>query len=66
MTQTDIVDQFSIFKITNENGLIMLDGELEGVSRYSRFRVVSFNNEYFNIFYEDNSTVYNIAIKINP
>ena len=64
MSQSDIQMSFNIISITNENGLIMLEGQLEGVSNYSKFRVVSFSNDSFNIFYEDKSTAYNIKIKL--
>lgn len=57
-------NKFVISEMTNENGLIMIKGQLEGVSAYSKFRVVSFTKEFFNIFYEDKSTAYNIRIKL--
>ena len=64
MSVKDLTGQLTINEITNENGLIMIDGQLEGVSNYSKFKVVSFTKEYFNIFYEDKSTAYNIKIKL--
>lgn len=64
MTKTPSQKIFKINSITNENGIIMIDGDLEEVSKYKKFRVVSFDKEYFNIYYEDKSTSYNIKIKI--
>lgn len=64
MTKTDFFNNFVISSITNENGLIIINGSLEGVLNYKLFRVVSFDNDYFNIYYEDKSTSYNIKIKI--
>lgn len=64
MTKTDIRSNFVINSITNENGLIIINGELQGESKYKTFRVVSFDTDYFNVYYEDKSTVYNIKIKI--
>ena len=61
---TDIQTRFKITNIINENGLIMIEGQLDGVSKYSKFRVVTFSNEYFNIFYEDKTTAYNIKIEL--
>jgi hypothetical protein len=55
---------FKINKITNENGLIMLDGVLEGVAKLFAFRVVSQSESRFNIFYEDRGTSYNIMISL--
>lgn len=63
-TNITTVKQFKIINITNENGLIMLDAQLDGVTKYTKFRVVSFSNTSFNIFYEDKSTVYNIKLDI--
>jgi hypothetical protein len=62
MTQSAIQLKFTIDNVLNENGLIMLEGKLEGVSKYSKFRVVSLSNNSFNIFYEDKSTVYNLKM----
>lgn len=64
MTKTPSQKIFRINSITNENGIIMIDGNLEEVSKYKKFRVVSFDKEYFNVYYEDKSTSYNIKIKI--
>jgi len=64
MSQSDIKTKFKIINISNENGLIMLEGQLDGVSKYSKFRVVSFSSDSFNIFYEDKSTAYNLKIEI--
>lgn len=64
MTKTDIQSNFVIVSITNENGIIMISGELQGESKYKTFRVVSFDKDYFNVYYEDKSTSYNIKIKI--
>ncbi len=64
LEQVTINKKFIINDLINENGLIFITGQLEGITKYSKFRVVSFNKEEFNIFYEDKSTVYNIKIKI--
>ncbi len=64
MTKTVIQSNFVINNITNENGIIMINGELQGESKYKTFRVVSFDKDYFNVYYEDKSTAYNIKIKI--
>lgn len=64
MTKTDIQSNFVINSITSENGIIKINGELQGKSKYKTFTVVSFDSDYFNIYYEDKSTAYNIKIKI--
>ncbi len=55
---------FAIKKISNVNGSIMIEGDLQGVSKYKTFRVVSFDENSFNIFYEDKSTSYNIKVAL--
>lgn len=64
MSKSDMNSLLTIYNITNDNGLIMLEGKLEGVSNTSMFRVVSFTNDFFNIFYKDKSTAYNIKLKL--
>lgn len=64
MTKMSFQKSFIINNITNENGIIMINADLQGESKYKNFRVVSFDKEYFNIYYEDKSTSYNIKIKI--
>lgn len=56
--------QFTIFNINNENGLIQFDGQIDGVSKYKKFRVVNFSKDSFTLFYEDKSTVYNVIIRL--
>jgi hypothetical protein len=50
--------------IREENGLLTIEGSLEGASKYKAFRVASFDEEFFHIFYEDKGTAYNIMMKI--
>jgi hypothetical protein len=64
LTKCDIKKKFSIYSIKNEHGLIMIEGQIEGVPNYQKFRVVSFTKENYTIFYENKSTQYNIVVKI--
>jgi len=64
MSQSQLKTQFEISNITNESGLIILEGQFQGDSKNSKFRVVSFLVNSFNIFYESKSTAYNITIEI--
>lgn len=45
LEQTAIDKIFKINSLTNESGLIFIDGKLDGVTKYSKFRVVSFNKD---------------------
>jgi len=62
MSQKEILKKFTINEIINENGFIILIGNLEKVKEPTKFRVVSFTNQYFNIYYSYKTTVYNIKI----
>jgi len=64
MSISNIERNFTIDNIQNKNGLIIISGELQGERDFDKFRVVSFDKDSFNIYYEDKSTVYNIKIKI--
>ncbi len=60
----DTDDEFVIHEIINENGEIFLEAKLEGVRKITRFKVVNFTEDSFNIFYRLRSTIYNIEVKI--
>ncbi|MFZ4413650.1 MAG: hypothetical protein ACOYOV_11240 [Bacteroidales bacterium] len=64
MSEKSLKCDFTILKITNENGLIMLSADLPDTYDDTKFRVVSFDKTKFNIFYEDKNTVYNIEISL--
>lgn len=59
-----IGSKFTIESISNENGIITIKGNLQNEAKYHSFKVVSFNAEYFNIYYEDKSTAYNIKVNL--
>jgi len=59
----DGVDKpFKITAVTNENGIIMIDGDLKGESNEHRFQVASFNDSGFNISYKHKGTAYNLRV----
>jgi hypothetical protein len=60
MSKTDKSRRFQISGVKNENGLIMLTGELQGEKKINNFRVVSFDRSGFCIYYKDKETSYNI------
>lgn len=55
--------KFLISNVRNDNGIITIEGELEGLNKVNQFRLVSVSNDHFNIFYRDKSTVYNISVR---
>lgn len=64
VSQDDIDKPFKINNITNENGIILIDGELKGESNVNSFQLVNFNDSSFSIAYRYKGTAYNIVIKI--
>lgn len=64
MSQSKINNKFVIEDLTNENGIIMIIGKLEGARKQSVFKVVSFDKTHFNIFYDGKRAEYNIKIEI--
>ncbi len=64
LTENPISSNFQIEDIINENGLIVIKGKLEGKSKFSKFKVASFSDSAFNIFFKSKSTVFNVTVKI--
>ncbi|MBB6611255.1 hypothetical protein H7F15_09425 [Pontibacter sp. Tf4] len=56
--------ELKVQSVQQENGAIIIHGTLEGASKYKSFRVTSFDENFFYIFYEDKGTAYNIKMKI--
>lgn len=63
MSKSAIKKDFKILDIVNDNGIITINGELSGVKKYSKFRLVGFTADSFNIYYKDKSTVYNYKVQ---
>ncbi|MBB5634937.1 hypothetical protein HDE68_000822 [Pedobacter cryoconitis] len=59
----ELTKNFFIANIRNDNGIITIEGELEGLTDFNQFRLVGVSTDHFNIFYRDKSTVYNISVK---
>ena len=56
---------FTINSLYSEQGLIMIEGRLEGIpKKYSKFRVVNFTKDSFTLFYEDKTAVYNLVVPL--
>jgi hypothetical protein len=53
---------FAINSIINDNGIITIEGQLAGEDDYHKFKLASFTEEYFTIFYQDKKTAYNYKI----
>lgn len=56
--------QFSITNIINQNGITIIEGILEGEKKYQSFKLASFDENGFNIFYTSKSTAFNIRLPL--
>lgn len=57
-------NEFTITSINDENGIIQINGVLQGEPKYKKFRIVSFDKDYFTVYFEDKSSSYNVKVKI--
>lgn len=64
VSQDKITKPFRLFNISNENGIILIQGELKGESDNRDFQLVNFTDNSFSIAYKHKGTAYNIIISI--
>jgi len=64
VSQDKIDKSFTIINITNENGIVLIAGQLKGENNNSSFQLVNFDENGFSIAYKSKGTAYNIVIKI--
>lgn len=62
VSQDDDARPFKINSITNNNGVIYIDGNLQGERDVHQFQLVSFNDDNFNVQYKNGATDYNLMI----
>jgi hypothetical protein len=55
-------NKFTIEKVRNENGVIMIDGKIGRETQLTTVRVVSFDKDYFYIYFERKETANNIKV----
>lgn len=53
----------TIKNIINDNGIVTIEGTLDGVTKYDKFMLSGLSADHFNIFYRDKGTVYNYSVK---
>lgn len=64
VSMDNINKQFQIFNVTNENGIVSIQGNLKGESDNHDFQLVSFTGNSFSIAYKHKGTAYNIVVNI--
>jgi hypothetical protein len=61
----DVINKpFKIVNITNENGIILIEGDLKSESDNHSFQLASFNENSFSFAYRHKGTAYNIVVRI--
>lgn len=65
VAQGDINKSFRVSKISNENGIVYLQGDLEGAKNVNRFQLASFTSDNFSIAYRYGGAAYNVVVKVN-
>jgi hypothetical protein len=61
VSEDEVNKKFVINNITNENGIIIIDGHLDKEDN-TRFQVASFSEQTFSVAFRDKSTAYNFVI----
>ena len=64
VSQDNINKPFKIINITNENGIILIEGDLQDETDVHSFQLVNVSADGFSIAYKRKSTAYNLVIKI--
>ena len=64
VSQDDVNKPFIITKITNDNGIVVIEGKLKGENNIDVFQLANFNNDNFAIAYKYKGAAYNYIIKI--
>lgn len=62
VSQNDDPRAFKINNITNENGIIVIDGKLAGENQVTKFQLSNFNNDNFSVQYKKGETDHNLVI----
>ena len=60
----EIHDYLNIARVYNENGLIMMEGTIDGVRKYNTFRVSSFTLDSFTITFHDKDSIYSYRFSL--
>jgi hypothetical protein len=64
VSQSDINQSFRINNILNDNGIIYIEGNLQGEKDIIKFQLANFNDNDFSIEYKDGDTDYSFVIKL--
>lgn len=64
VSQDNIKKVFTINNILNDNGIVYIEGNLEGEKKINRFQLVNFNAGSFSVAYKNDGDAYNLVINL--
>lgn len=64
VSQDEIKKSFKINNVTNDNGIVSIEAELQSEKNINKFQLVNFTDNSFSIAYRYKDTVYNIVITL--
>jgi len=64
VSQDDVNAPFTLTNINNDNGIILVEGQLKGEKNVNSFQVSHFDQSGFNIAYKYKGTAYNFEIRL--
>ena len=62
VSQDNINKSFTLSNISNDNGIITLQGQLQGERNITSFQLANFTDVSFSIAYKDKGTAYNVLL----
>jgi hypothetical protein len=63
VSQDAINKPFTITNVVNDNGIVSIEGHLDGERNITSFQLANFNSSDFSVAYKDKDTAYNIVVK---
>jgi hypothetical protein len=63
LIKRELMHLFDIYSISNDNGIVTIQGSLQGETLCNSFRLVSFDAEFFYVYYETKISAHNIKIR---
>jgi hypothetical protein len=64
VSQENINKVLTINNIVNDNGIVYIEGNLQGEKNVSRFQLVKFSGNNFSIAFKEKGTAYNFVVSI--
>lgn len=63
-SKTTYLTNFTLTDVHDENGVIIVEGNLEDQPKFAVFKLAGFDKDHFSLFYQDKGTVYSVSVKM--